>query len=175
MNGPTTNFMTETIDDLAQRWLDLDQDDSTRQEIQQLVQSNNVAELESRLRNRIAFGTAGLRSSMKAGFAHMNSVTVLQASQGLATYILDQCRTLDSNATNPVVVIGFDARHNSEKFARLAAATFLTNGYTVLWFGNFVHTPMVGQVRKSRLFLNSPASSGFLIWRLSLRTLASGP
>lgn len=64
----------EPIQDLAQRWLALDQDESTRKEIQDLVQANNVSELESRLCQRIAFGTAGLRSSMKAGFAHMNSV-----------------------------------------------------------------------------------------------------
>lgn len=40
-------------------------------------------------------------------------------------------------------VIGFDARHNSEKFARLAAAAFLAKGFSVLWFGRPTHTPLV--------------------------------
>lgn len=57
----------EPIQDLVRRWLELDRDESTRKEIQDLMQTSDVAELESRLRHRIAFGTAGLRASMKAG------------------------------------------------------------------------------------------------------------
>ena len=68
-----------SIKDLADKWLAQDCDPETRQEIEDLVTFNDVNELESRLRHRIAFGTAGLRASMKAGFAFMNSLTVLQA------------------------------------------------------------------------------------------------
>lgn len=68
--------------------------------------------------------------------------TVLQASQGLADYVLAQ-QGVRSDASVPSVVIGYDARHNSEKFARLSAAAFLKKGLKVLWFGNLVHTPMV--------------------------------
>ena len=81
---------------------------------------------------------------MKAGFAHMNSVTVLQASQGLAQYVLNQGFPLNPRQCERLkVVIGYDARHNSEKFARLAGAAFLAKGFDVLWFGTIVHTPMV--------------------------------
>ncbi|SMQ52038.1 unnamed protein product [Zymoseptoria tritici ST99CH_3D7] len=131
----------EPIETLAQRWLEQDKDETTRAEIEDLLSKNDTQELESRLRKRIAFGTAGLRSSMKAGFAHMNSLTVLQASQGLADYIL-----LQHPATPPSqlsIAIGYDARYNSEKFARLAAAAFLTAGLSVLWCGQIVHTPCV--------------------------------
>ena len=130
------------IADLAQRWLDLDRDKDTHKEIESLLLAGDHDELERRLRKRIAFGTAGLRSSMKAGFAHMNSLTVLQASHGLASYILTQS-THPTNDGRPSVVIGYDARHNSEKFARLAAAAFLEKGFKILWFANLVHTPMV--------------------------------
>ena len=41
------------------------------------------------------------------------------------------------------VVIGHDARHNSDKFARLAAAAFMAKGFGILWFEENVHTPMV--------------------------------
>lgn len=140
----------EPISNLAQRWLDLDQDETSRKEITDLLQAGNESELETRLRTRIAFGTAGLRSSMKAGFAHMNSLTVLQASHGLADYILASGPAPSSSssdtATTPSkhsVVIGYDARYNSEKFARLSAAAFLSKGIKVLWFGQLVHTPMV--------------------------------
>ncbi|EME42077.1 hypothetical protein DOTSEDRAFT_72995 [Dothistroma septosporum NZE10] len=129
-----------STEELAMRWLDLDQDVETRNEIQQLLDEKDTTELELRLRKRIAFGTAGLRSSMKAGFAHMNSLTVLQASLGLADYVIMQ------NTGDPAklhIVIGYDARHRSEKFARLTATAFLSRGLKVLWFGQHVHTPMV--------------------------------
>ena len=133
----------EPIETIAQRWLHLDRDDITRTEIRELIKANDVTKLEQRLRKRIAFGTAGLRSSMKAGFSHMNSVTVLQASQGLAQYIQEQLGELKSNVEGQGVVIGYDARHNSENFARLAAGAFLAKGLRVLWFGQLVHTPLV--------------------------------
>lgn len=130
-----------SIEDLAEQWLVQDKDESTRLEIEQLLQSGQHDELELRLRHRIAFGTAGLRSSMKAGFAHMNSLTVLQASQGLADYVIEQRGSED--VTLSKIVVGYDARHNSERFARLAAAAFLKKGLQVLWFGQLVHTPLV--------------------------------
>ncbi|KAF2487127.1 hypothetical protein BDY17DRAFT_319690 [Neohortaea acidophila] len=134
----------ESIDSLSKRWLELDKNETTRKEIADLIAAKDVAALEGRLRHRIAFGTAGLRSSMKAGFAHMNDVTVLLASQGLAQYILNQHAALANRSSEaPKVVIGYDARYNSERFARLAAAAFLAKGFEVLWFGELVHTPMV--------------------------------
>jgi phosphoglucomutase len=132
----------ESISTLAQRWLELDRDEVSRKEISDLVEAGNEPELEKRLRTRIAFGTAGLRSAMKAGFAHMNSLTVLQASHGLADYVL-ATGAAEGTSTKPSVVIGYDARYNSEKFARLTAAAFLSKGIKVLWFGQLVHTPMV--------------------------------
>lgn len=132
-----------SVRDLARSWLQHDRDEATRKEIVDLVAANNEAELEKRLRKRIAFGTAGLRSSMKAGYAHMNALTVLQASQGLATYVLEQRAASPISAEPLSVVVGYDARHNSEKFARLAAGAFVAKGIRVLWFGELVHTPMV--------------------------------
>ncbi|GAB7360974.1 hypothetical protein MBLNU230_g0957t1 [Neophaeotheca triangularis] len=129
----------DSIEDLAKRWLSVDHDTDTRQEIQSLVDHGNTAELEKCLRKRIAFGTAGLRARMRGGFAFMNSLTVLQASQGIADVLLAQ----QGRGPKPSVVVGYDGRYNSEKFARLAAAAFLTKGLRVMWFGRLVHTPMV--------------------------------
>ena len=139
---PALESLMESSQDLAKRWLYLDHDDNTRRKIEHLLRTKNDDELEKRLRKRIAFGTAGLRGSMKAGFAHMNSLTVLQASQGLAQYIQDQQHA--STGGGPLsIVVGHDARYNSEKFARLTAAAFLAKGFRVLWFEKLVHTPMV--------------------------------
>ena len=131
----------ESVRRLVDKWLAQDRDPNTRREIEDLVATSNTTELESRLRHRIAFGTAGLRASMKAGFAHMNALTVLQASDGLAQYILDQRSAEPTRKLR--VVIGHDARYNSQRFARLTAAALLQKGFAVLWFDRLVHTPMV--------------------------------
>jgi phosphoglucomutase len=112
------------IQKLAEEWLRLDKDPVTRDEIYHLLVKNDEDELTSRLSTRIAFGTAGLRAKMEAGFARMNSLTVIQASQGLAEYLL----ATQSEVKHRGVVIGRDARHNSEKFAKLAAAAFVERG-----------------------------------------------
>ncbi len=88
---------------------------------------------------RIAFGTAGLRAEMKAGFAHMNLLTVTQATQGLAVY-LEQCC---SDLLQRGVVVGYDGRHNSLPFARRTAAVFVSRGVPVALFSEVVPTPFV--------------------------------
>ncbi|KAF2195297.1 hypothetical protein K469DRAFT_649077 [Zopfia rhizophila CBS 207.26] len=131
--------MTKPINELAEEWLRLDEDKSTTDEIYKLLVQGNNEELEKRLRNRIAFGTAGLRGPMQAGFACMNSLTVIQASQGLAAYLLEN----EENVKHRGVVIGRDARHNSEKFAKLTAAAFAAKGIKVWWYEIPTHTPLV--------------------------------
>lgn len=123
----------------AEEWLRLDKDPSTTDEIYKLLAQGNTAELSLLLRPRIAFGTAGLRGSMRAGFACMNSLTVIQASQGLAAYLLQTEQDVQTRG----VVIGRDARHNSEKFAKLAAAAFVAKGIKVWWYETPSHTPLV--------------------------------
>ncbi|KAH9861537.1 hypothetical protein J1614_011286 [Plenodomus biglobosus] len=131
--------MAKDIKELAKDWLELDQDKSTSDEIYSLLAHGNTDELEKRLRNRIAFGTAGLRGPMQAGFACMNSLTVIQASQGLAAYLLKTEHDVKARG----VVIGRDARHNSEKFAKLTAAAFVAKGIKVWWYETPQHTPLV--------------------------------
>lgn len=131
--------MAKDIKELARDWLELDKDQTTVDEIYKLLSDNNTDELEKRLRNRIAFGTAGLRGPMQAGFACMNSLTVIQASQGLAAYLLKTERNVKTRG----VVIGRDARHNSEKFAKLTAAAFVAHGIKVWWYETPQHTPLV--------------------------------
>ena len=122
---------------LAQEWLRLDQDPQTRSEIETLLEAHDFAELDKLLGSRLAFGTAGLRARMGAGFARLNCLTILQTSQGLAEYLVKE-----ENASRGVV-IGYDARRNSRKFAELAAAAFTAKGIPVLWYEDLVHTPMV--------------------------------
>ncbi|PGH19317.1 hypothetical protein AJ80_04070 [Polytolypa hystricis UAMH7299] len=136
--GDSSLLPQETLSALVQRWLDWDRDPETREEIIQLRDANNEAELEKRLRHRIQFGTAGLRGRMQAGFSSMNSLTVIQASQGLARFIKSTYR----GRKEPAAVIGRDGRHNSAKFASLTANAFKAEGFEVL-FNDMCPTPLV--------------------------------
>src|SRR5271156_3273887 len=116
--------MEETsTDELLHRWLEWDKDPSTRAEIEAMATHNKTEELEQCLRNRIQFGTAGLRGRMAAGFANMNSLTVIQASQGIASYFTSSQAAQDvpPSPRSLSVLIGHDTRHRSASFARLAA------------------------------------------------------
>lgn len=76
---------------------------------------------------------------MAAGFSCMNSLTVIQASQGLAKYIHHKRPDISSRG----VVIGHDARHNSNRFAVLAANAFIALQIPVWFFDQAGPTPMV--------------------------------
>ena len=128
-----------SIEQLAAEWLRLDGDEQTRLEIENLLRDRNTAALELRLRRRIGFGTAGLRGRMQAGFSGMNSLIVIQASQGLAEYLLAEQKDVKSRG----VVIGRDARFQSEKFAILTGSVFVKKGIKVWYFEDLVHTPLV--------------------------------
>ncbi|KAF5386592.1 hypothetical protein D9615_001724 [Tricholomella constricta] len=128
-----------SLEDLVGEWLKLDQNPETHQEIQSLWDAGNTEELERRMRVRIDFGTAGLRGKMEAGWARMNDLIVIQASQGLCAYVM---ACIDDAATRGIV-IGHDHRYNSERWARLTAAAFIARGVKVYLFQGIVHTPMV--------------------------------
>jgi phosphoglucomutase len=76
---------------------------------------------------------------MAAGFSCMNSLTVIQASQGLAKYLRDNYGDLTSRG----VIIGHDARTNSAKFAVLAANAFIAQKIPVWFFSGPAVTPVV--------------------------------
>lgn len=76
---------------------------------------------------------------MGAGFSRMNSLTVIQASQGLADYLLRK----HPDTAIAGVVVGYDARHNSKQYAEHAAASFIAKGIKVWWYEASVHTPLV--------------------------------
>lgn len=138
----------ESLESLAQKWLLWDQDQTTTNEIKTLCQraahsgpssTDAQNDLEKCLRNRIQFGTAGLRGRMQAGFAFMNCLTVIQASQGIAQYL-----TTSGTASGTLsIIIGHDTRYNSARFARLAANAFRSKSVKVLMFEDYVPTPLV--------------------------------
>jgi len=103
--------MTDELLARAREWLSQDPDPRTAEELQGLIDSGDTAELEDRFKERLQFGTAGLRGALGAGPNRMNRVIVAQAAAGLAAYLLE-------HGSKPSVVVGYDARHNSDVFAR---------------------------------------------------------
>jgi len=126
-------------------WLQQDPYQPTRQEIEQLVQAGDEQELSKRLLSRIAFGTAGLRSRMAAGFSCMNALIILQTTQGLTKY-LESFYAEKGNleeVKSRGVIIGYDGRYNSKLFSHLTAMVFLSHGFKVYLFNKIVGTPFV--------------------------------
>ncbi|KAJ4488314.1 hypothetical protein J3R30DRAFT_3654599 [Lentinula aciculospora] len=140
--------MSASLKELVDGWLEIDQasrcrlsriNEATRSEIQNLWDKTDTKELERRMRPRIEFGTAGLRGKMEAGWARMNDLIIIQASQGLCQYILREVK----DAKTRGIVIGHDHRYNSEKWAQLTTAVFLENGMKAYLYRGLVHTPLV--------------------------------
>jgi len=130
-----------SVEELTQQWLKWDKNPETRAEVEALVAkgAEGEAELKKIMCKRIAFGTAGLRGPMRAGFACMNNLIVQQASQGLACSVLE----LVPDALKKPIVIGYDGRHHSKEFAAVTAAVFVKKGFHVLLFRDIVPTPFV--------------------------------
>jgi phosphomannomutase len=84
----------------------------------------------------LGFGTAGLRGELGAGPNRMNRVLVAQAAVGIARY-------LKANFDDPSCVIGFDARKNSDVFAKDSAEILVGLGVRAYLYDSLVATPMV--------------------------------
>jgi phosphomannomutase len=95
----------------ALAWLAEDPDPDTRAELQGLLDADDEAELADRFGPGLEFGTAGLRGEIGAGPARMNRAVVIRTAAGLVAYL--RARGLEGG-----VVIGYDARHKSDAFAR---------------------------------------------------------
>ena len=101
-----------------QEWLAADPDPVTRSELQQLIDAGDQAGIDDRFGDRLRFGTAGIRGPMGAGPNRMNRVVVRQTAAALAAHV----------GPGAKVVIGFDARQNSDVFAQDVASVLAVAG-----------------------------------------------
>lgn len=120
----------------AKSWQAQDPDPETRAELEALISEGNQEGLADRFGSRLGFGTAGLRGELGAGPNRMNRVLVAQAAVGIARY-------LKANFDDPSCVIGFDARKNSDVFAKDSAEILTGLGVRAYIFDSLVATPMV--------------------------------
>ena len=94
-------------------------------------------EIESRFFAPLEFGTAGLRGVMATGLNRMNIHVIRWATQAFATVV----KAEGEEACKKGVVICYDCRLNSEKFAREAAGVMAANGIRVRIFDALRPTP----------------------------------
>ncbi|MFF0989035.1 phospho-sugar mutase [Kocuria nitroreducens] len=164
----TTDSRTEQLLGAARAWGDADPDPATRAELDALVEAAVTgddaarAELADRFSGTLQFGTAGLRAALGAGPMRMNRVVVLRAAAGLAAHVLsaaggatvgDTTVGTDRSAAGgrpPRAVVGYDARYNSDVFARDTAAVFTAAGIETLLMPAPLPTPVLAWAVRAR-------------------------
>ncbi len=129
----------------ARDWAAEDPDPTTRAELLALVDAAEKApdgpeatDLAERFAGTLEFGTAGLRGALGAGPMRMNRVVVTRAAAGLVAYLRDH-----GAGDGDAVVIGYDARHNSDVFARDTAEVVTGAGLRALVLPRPLPTPLL--------------------------------
>jgi phosphomannomutase len=135
--------------DRARAWAEEDPDEKTKAELEQLIEATekdpdgeDAADLEERFSGTLEFGTAGLRGALGAGPMRMNRVVVTRAAAGLAAYLVSTGSTTGEGEQGSVV-IGYDARHNSDVFARDTAEVMSGAGFKALLMPRPLPTPLL--------------------------------
>jgi phosphomannomutase len=134
--------MSPTAADLRARaldWLREDPDETTRAELQRVLDANDESQLADRFATRLAFGTAGLRGVLGAGTNRMNRSVVIRTTAGLCDYV----RAQHPDAPTRGIVIGFDARRMSRRFAEDAAEVCAGLGFRAHLFTDIGPTPLL--------------------------------
>ena len=133
--------LTELLEQ-ARAWVAEDPDEETRAELDAAIAAvaggGDHTDLADAFRGTLAFGTAGLRGALGAGPNRMNRVVVTRAAAGLAAYLKEK-----GASSTDAVVIGYDARRNSDVFARDTAEVMTGAGLRALVLPRALPTPVL--------------------------------
>ena len=136
-------MLTDAAVAAIEAWRDADPDPATAMALGNLLDkaltgdTDAEAELADAFAGRLAFGTAGLRAALGPGPNRMNRVVVSQAAAGLARWLVA------SGHEGAKVLIGYDARYNSDVFARDTAEILAGHGLAPVLTETYVPTPVV--------------------------------
>jgi len=142
--------MTSALDTTvaaATAWHDQDPDTHTQAELGALLERHAGGNLEAAATlselfdGRLAFGTAGIRGPLQPGPRGMNRVVIGQTTAGLAQYLLEHRSTEPGRTLR--VVVGCDARTNSDIFAEDTAAIMAGYGLEAIALPEKLPTPVL--------------------------------
>ncbi|MDQ1378199.1 MAG: phosphomannomutase [Acidimicrobiaceae bacterium] len=145
---PSVPPPSEALRAAATAWVADDPDPRTRAEVEGLLAAGDGPALAERFESRLEFGTAGLRGKLGAGPNRMNRALVQRAAAGLARYL----HARGGGAGG--VVIGYDARHQSDEFAIDTAAVMAGAGITAYLLPHPLPTPVLAYAIR---YLNADA------------------
>ena len=120
-----------------QEWLEFEELQPELREELESIQGNDK-EIYERFYQDLTFGTGGLRGILGAGTNRMNIYTVRRATAGLALYLLSNH---GGEAQQRGVVIAYDSRAYSQRFAQEAALTLTSFGIRTYVFDYLTPTP----------------------------------
>lgn len=121
----------------AQKWLEPNFDQATRQEVEQLLKQGGDA-LADAFYQDLNFGTGGMRGIMGAGTNRINRYTLGMASLGLSRYLK---KAFPAEAEELKVAIAYDSRHNSQRLAQDVASVLAAERITVFLYEELRPTP----------------------------------
>ena len=124
----------------AQEYIAAEKDERFSNEIKELIEKEDFAELEDCFYQTLEFGTGGLRGIMGGGTNRMNTLEINMATQGLANYVLKAFPEKAKDGTLSAV-IAYDSRLNSDVFAEATALIFAANGIKAYLFSGLRPTP----------------------------------
>ena len=106
-------------------------------EYSELLDAMTEEEQEESFFQSLKFGTAGMRGVMGLGTNRLNIFTVRRAAKGFAEYICGK------SGQQRGIVIAYDSRNNSARFAKESALTLAANGVKVYLFDQLQSVPLL--------------------------------
>ncbi len=139
-----TTPMPDDLRARADAWMAGDVDERTRTAMRALLDGDDLALLTDHVGAALSFGTAGLRGEVGPGPNRMNRSVVIRTTRGLADFLLAEV----PDAATRGVIVGFDARTDSERFAVDTVGVLAAAGIEVRWFPTPQPTPLIAYAQK---------------------------
>ena len=131
--------MDKNLRQRVMHWIENDPDPVTRDALTRLLAQGDGVELDRLFSEELSFGTAGLRAALGPGPSRMNRVVIRRATRAVALHINESHRNEQSKA----VVVGYDGRYGSRRFAEDAACVFVAHGFLVYLSDKTIPTPQL--------------------------------